>query len=73
MEWIAAMQEAIAYMEDHLLEEINYEDVARHVHTSSYEFHRTFSCLTGMTANAYIRNRRQRDHRDEWQDNGYCS
>ena len=58
MEWIAAMQEAIAYMEDHLLEEINYEDVARHVHTSSYEFHRTFSCLTGMTANAYIRNRR---------------
>ena len=58
MEWIAAMQEAISYMEDHLLEEINYEDVARHVHTSSYEFHRTFSCLTGMTANAYIRNRR---------------
>ena len=58
MEWIAAMQEAISYMEDHLLDEINYEDVARHVHTSSYEFHRTFSCLTGMTANAYIRNRR---------------
>ena len=58
MEWIAAMQEAITYMEDHLLDEINYEDVARHVHTSSYEFHRTFSCLTGMTANAYIRNRR---------------
>ena len=24
MEWIAAMQEAITYMEDHLLEEINY-------------------------------------------------
>ncbi|MCR5327893.1 MAG: AraC family transcriptional regulator [Saccharofermentans sp.] len=58
MEWIAAMQEAISYMEDHLLEEINYEDVARHVHTSGYEFHRTFSCLTGMTANSYIRNRR---------------
>ena len=47
MEWIAAMQEAISYMEDHLLEEINYEDVARHVHTSSYEFHRTF---TGLSA-----------------------
>ena len=40
------------------MEEINYEDVAKHVHTSSYEFHRAFSFLTGMTANAYIRNRR---------------
>ena len=58
MEWIAAMQEAVAYMEKHLMEEINYEDVARHVHTSSYEFHRAFSFLSGMTANAYIRNRR---------------
>ena len=28
MEWIATMQRAIAYMEEHLLEEINYEDVA---------------------------------------------
>ena len=58
MEWIAAIQQAITYMEDHLMEEINYEDVAKHVHTSGYEFHRAFSFLTGMTANAYIRNRR---------------
>ena len=58
MEWIAAMQQAITYMEEHLLEEINYEDVAKHVHTSCYEFHRAFSFLTGITANAYIRNRR---------------
>lgn len=58
MEWIAAMQQAITYMEEHVMEEINYEDVAKQVHTSSYEFHRAFSFLTGMTANAYIRNRR---------------
>ena len=58
MEWIAAMQQAIAYMEAHLLEEIRYEDVARQVHTSGYEFHRAFSFLTGMTPNAYIRSRR---------------
>ena len=31
MEWIAAMQQAITYMEEHLMEEINYEDVAKHV------------------------------------------
>lgn len=58
MEWIAALQQAIGYMETHLLEDINYEDVARQVHTSGYEFHRAFSFLTGMTANSYIRNRR---------------
>ena len=58
MEWIEALQKAITYMEEHLLEEINYEDVARQVHTSSYEFHRAFSFVTGITANTYIRNRR---------------
>lgn len=58
MEWISALQRAIDYMEAHLTEEINYEDVAKSVYSSSYEFHRAFSLLTGMTANAYIRNRR---------------
>ncbi len=58
MEWIAAIQKAITYMEEHLLEDINYEDVAKQIHISGYEFHRAFSFLTGMTANAYIRSRR---------------
>ena len=58
MEWIEALQKAITYMEEHLFEEINYEDVAKQVHMSSYEFHRAFSFVTGLTANAYIRNRR---------------
>ena len=58
MQWIAAMQRAITYMENHLLDEINYENVAKQVHISTYEFHRAFSFLTGMTANTYIRNRR---------------
>lgn len=58
MDWISEMQRAIAYMEAHLMEEIGYEDIARHVHMSSYEFHRAFSFLTGMTPNAYIRSRR---------------
>ena len=58
MEWIAAIQRAIVYIEAHLLDEMNYEDVARQVNISGYEFHRAFSFLTGMTANAYIRSRR---------------
>lgn len=55
---IQLLQQAIFYMEEHLLEDINYEDVATNVHMSSYNFHRTFSAVTGITANEYIRNRR---------------
>ena len=41
-----------------MLENISYEDAARHLHMSNYHFHRLFSMLTGMTANEYIRSRR---------------
>lgn len=58
MDWMAAIQQAITYMEAHLMEELNYEAVAKQVHISGYEFHRAFSFLTGMTTNAYIRSRK---------------
>ncbi len=45
-------------MEEHLIEKINYEDVAKHIHALDYVFHRAFSFLTGMTVNACIRKRR---------------
>lgn len=55
---IQLIQQAICYMEEHIYEDLNYTDVARSVHMSSYNFHRTFSFITGMTANEYIRKRR---------------
>lgn len=58
MEWIAAIHQAMTYIEQHLTEDINYENVAKQVHISGYEFHRAFRFLTGMTANTYIRSRR---------------
>ena len=58
MDWIAGLHLAISYIEAHLLEPLNYEDVAKQVHISGYEFHRAFSFLTGITVNTYIRNRR---------------
>lgn len=45
-------------MEEHICEDINYIDVAKSLHMSSYHFHRTFSFIVGMTANEYIRKRR---------------
>ncbi len=50
--------QSMNYMEEYILEDINYENVARQVYMSNYHFHRTFSMLTGITANEYIRNRR---------------
>lgn len=58
MDWVKLLQRAIDYMESHLLEKINYEDAAKEVNMSSYNFHRIFSLMAGMTANEYIRNRR---------------
>lgn len=58
MNIIHSLQKALDYMEDHLLEPITYEDVAKHVYMSNYHFHRTFSMIVGLTANEYIRNRR---------------
>lgn len=55
---IQLIQRAICYMEEHIFEDINYAQVAKSVHMSSYNFHRTFSFIVGMTANEYIRKRR---------------
>lgn len=58
MDCIQSIQKAITYKEEHILEPINYEDVARQVYMSNYHFHRIFSMIVGITANEYIRNRR---------------
>lgn len=58
MDFIQNLQKAIEYIEDYILEPITYEDVAKQLHLSSYHFHRTFSMVTGMTVNEYIRKRR---------------
>ncbi|MDE7219710.1 MAG: AraC family transcriptional regulator [Oscillospiraceae bacterium] len=55
---IQLIQQAIRYMEEHIYENISYTDVAKSIHMSNYNFHRTFSFITGMTANEYIRSRR---------------
>ena len=58
MEWINGMQRALAYIEEHLTEEIDYEEVAKQSFSSSFYFQRVFSILCGYTLGEYIRNRR---------------
>lgn len=58
MEWVKSLNEAINYIESHLLDDITCEEIAAHVYISSFHFQRCFSLLTGMTVGEYIRKRR---------------
>ncbi len=58
MDWLTGIQNAIQYIEEHITEEINYEEVAKKAFCSSYYFQRIFSILCGLNLGEYIRNRR---------------
>ncbi len=58
MDWITGIQNAINYIEAHLCEDIDYQQVARESFSSSFHFQRVFSVLCGMTLGEYIRSRR---------------
>ena len=58
MALINSLQRAIEYMEDHLLDDITIEDIAKQTHLSPYHFQRTFVILTDITVGEYLRSRR---------------
>lgn len=58
MDWITGIQNAVNYIEDHLTEDLDYEDIARESFSSSFHFQRVFSILCGYTLGEYIRYRR---------------
>ncbi len=58
MTWTKTLQESLHFIEEHLMEDISYADVAKAVYISPYEYHRAFSFLCGMTVTNYIKNRR---------------
>ena len=47
-----------AYVDEHLDEPISLEDLSRQVHVSKYHFLRKFKELTGVTAHAFVMNKR---------------
>ncbi len=58
MEWIEGMNKAISYIEEHLTEEISYDELARIACCSAYHFQRMFAYMAGVPLSEYIRRRR---------------
>lgn len=58
MDWMTRLNAAIAYLERHLTEEIDYEALGRLAGCSSYHFQRMFGYMVGMPLSEYIRRRR---------------
>ncbi|MBR2569635.1 MAG: helix-turn-helix transcriptional regulator [Paenibacillus sp.] len=54
-QWV---ERAIRYIECHLKEDIDFEDVAKHIAVSRFHLHRVFQIHVGMSAAAYLRERR---------------
>mgnify|MGYP001157707397 FL=1 len=58
MEWIDRFNQAIDYIEEHLITEINYEELAKITNCSRYHFQKIFLYMTSISLNEYIRKRR---------------
>ena len=58
MDWVITLNKALDYIENSLLEDINCSQIAKHVYISNAHLQRSFFCLTGLTINEYVRNRR---------------
>lgn len=58
MEWITRLNAAMAYLEEHLTEEPDYEQLGRLACCSSYHFQRMFGYMAGVPLSEYVRRRR---------------
>jgi AraC family transcriptional regulator len=58
MDSLSRMNKALAYIEEHLTEDIDYREVSKIAYCSEYNFKRMFSFLSGIGLSEYIRRRR---------------
>jgi AraC family transcriptional regulator len=58
MDSLSSMNNALAYIEEHLTEDIDYNEISKIAYCSEYHFKRMFSYLAGISLSEYIRRRR---------------
>ena len=56
--WNDGIRNALCYIEEHLTEELDVNEIAGKAFVSSFYFQRIFNVLCGFTVGEYIRNRR---------------
>ena len=59
MEWTERMNQVTGYIEEHITEEIDYQELARIAGCSVYHFQRMFAYIAGISLSEYIRRRRR--------------
>ena len=58
MEWVERLNQSIKYIEEHLTEEIDYEQLGKIACCSAYHYQRMFTYMAGITLAEYIRRRK---------------
>ena len=58
MEWIERLNKSINYIEEHITEEISYDELAQIACCSTYHFQRMFTYIAGASLSEYIRRRK---------------
>ena len=58
MDSLSSMNNAMAYIEEHLTEDMDYSEISKVAYCSEYHFRRMFSFLSGIGLSEYIRRRR---------------
>ena len=57
VDW-SIIQKAIDFIEENIFSNLNYDEIAKQIYSSSFHFHRAFSMIAGITVGEYIRNRK---------------
>ena len=58
MEWVEKLNQCMDYIEEHLTDGIDYEQLGRIACCSAYHFQRMFTYMAGITLSEYIRRRK---------------
>jgi len=58
MEWVEHLNQSMQYIEEHLTDEIDYEQLGRIACCSAYHYQRMFTYMAGITLAEYIRRRK---------------
>lgn len=58
MEWVKIIGDTLEYIEKHITEDLDIDDIAKAVNVSPFYFQKGFVMLCGFTVAEYVRNRK---------------